>query len=623
MAVMALAAAARVGPYPIVSALAILFALAAVSLSPRGAVSAQSAYTIAYASFAPLNAELFLADADGGRPTPFLPSPAQDWNASFSRDGAWIVLTSTRSGSADIYRAHADGSGLERLTDDPAFDDQASIAPDGRRVAFVSTRSGHAEIWVLDLQTRQVRNLTRHAGGHFRPVWSPDSQWIAFSSDRDAPPLKRPNSFETIQRTEIYIMQSTDGSKVRQVTHTGSYAGSPHFSPDGRQLVFYRASFEDVIAISDPRRLRATTQIAVVDVASGAERTLTNGKGEKWSPHWIAGGQIGYVSGGPEQGLEFTERAPGPRGEFRSPDWSSDGRRMVFDRDMGQNWPPVMSAPGRDPEFHLLRTGIFPSFSPSGDRLAFTTGFAALMHNGLMTASSDGSNRWLIYDDLQRNTVAPAWSPRGDRIAFGSGGAFQGVLGVGRQVSNIAVIGADGSGFRLLTEGDGNAGFPSWSPDGGRIVFRVHGDSGKGLRIVDVDNGRITTLTDGRGNNDNFPAWSPLGDEISFSSDREDGDWEIYCIRPDGTHLRRITHLPGNDAHSAWSPDGRWLAFATGRDGFKDEMALHPHNPQSYGEIAVVRPDGSDLRILTDNPWEDSTPRWAPRSVTKELRTRN
>jgi hypothetical protein len=28
-------------------------------------------------------------------------------------------------------------------------------------------------------------------------------------------------------------------------------------------------------------------------------------------------------------------------------------------------------------------------------------------------------------------------------------------------------------------------------------------------------------------------------------------------------------------------------------------------------EIAVMRPDGSDLRILTDNPWEDSTPRWA------------
>ena len=27
---------------------------------------------------------------------------------------------------------------------------------------------------------------------------------------------------------------------------------------------------------------------------------------------------------------------------------------------------------------------------------------------------------------------------------------------------------------------------------------------------------------------------------------------------------------------------------------------------------AVMRPDGSDVRMLTDNPWEDATPRWAP-----------
>ena len=47
-------------------------------------------------------------------------------------------------------------------------------------------------------------------------------------------------------------------------------------------------------------------------------------------------------------------------------------------------------------------------------------------------------------------------------------------------------------------------------------------------------------------------------------------------------------------------------------------MALHPHNPQSYGEIAVIRPDGSDFHILTDNPWEDATPRWAPMQLIPE-----
>ena len=587
-------------------------AIALVLLIYMQEAQAEAAYTIAYASFAPVHSEIFLADPDGSHPKVFLSNPALQWDASFSRDGAWIVFTSMRDGSADIYRAHSDGSKLERLTADPAFDDQAALSPDGRKLAFVSTRSGHAEIWMLDLQTKQLKNLTNHAGGHFRPAWSPDGEWLAFSSDRDSPKPRRPNGFETIQRTEIYLMHSADGAGLRQLTHTGSYAGSPAFSPDGKQIVFYTSSFEDVIAISDPRRLRATTQIAVVDVLSGAERTVTDGKGEKWSPRWVTRDRIGYVSGGPEGGLEFTTNGNGVRGEFNNPIWSPDGSRMLFHRDTAQNWPPVMETYSTDARFRLLRAGIFPSFSHSGDRLVFTTGFSAFLHNGLMTSSVDGSNRWLIHDDLEHNTVAPSWSPDGSLIAFGSGGAFQGFLNQGRQVSNIAVVAPDGSGFRLLTQGDGNNGFPGWSPDGRQVVFRLQDEHGKGLRIVDVQTGRVTVLTDGNGNHDNFPAWSPKGDEITFSSDREDGDWEIYTIHPDGTGVRRITHIPGNDAHSSWSPDAKWLVFATEKNGFKDEMALHPHNPQTYGEVAVMRPDGSELHALTDNPWEDSTPRWAP-----------
>ena len=76
--------------------------------------------------------------------------------------------------------------------------------------------------------------------------------------------------------------------------------------------------------------------------------------------------------------------------------------------------------------------------------------------------------------------------------------------------------------------------------------------------------------------------------------------------------MRRLTHSPGNDAHCTWSPDGQWTAFATVRGGFKDEAALHPRNPQAYGEIGVMRADGSDVRMLTDNQYEEGTPSWLP-----------
>ena len=590
----------------------VVTALMAVAVG-GSAAQTQTPYTIAFASFAPLNAEIFVAAADGTGATPFVASPAEDWNASYSRDGRWIVFTSTRNGSADLYRAHPDGSALERLTDDPAFDDQGALSPDGRRLAFVSTRGGQADVWTLDLQTRKAARLTHEAGGNFRPAWSPDGAWIAFSSDRDAPGLRRPGSFETIQRTALYRMRA-DGSQQERLTMSAAYAGSPVFSDDGLRLVCYTAEMADVVSISDPRRLRATTQIAVLDLAAAGAglRVLTSGPGEKWSPRWLSPDRVGYEAGGPDGGLAFTSGAAGPRGEFGSPNWSADGRRMVFHRDVGQNWPPVTAVPSGDTRFRLLRTGIFPSFSPGGDRLAFTTGFAALLHNGIMTTSADGTYRWLIHDDPEQNSIAPVWSPVDDRLAFGSGYAFQGSLGGRKLVQNIAVVDANGSGFRLLTEGTGNNGFPSWSPDGRRLVFRAQDERGKGLRILDVESRQVTSLTDGQGVSDNFPAWSPTGDEIAFASDREDRDWEIYAIRPDGTGLRRITRIPGNDAHPSWSPDGRWIAFATGRRGFRDEMALHPHNPQSYGDIAVIRPDGSDLRVLTDNPWEDATPRWAP-----------
>jgi len=281
---------------------------------------------------------------------------------------------------------------------------------------------------------------------------------------------------------------------------------------------------------------------------------------------------------------------------------------MVFHRDIDARWPPVADRYSRDPSFRLVRTGVFPSYSPSGDRLVVNDATAGLLHNNILLMNADGSQRSVMFTDPARNALAPVWSPAGDYIAAGLGQFFQGVLGA--STADIVVMNLDGSGLRILTDGSANFALPSWSPDGRKLVYRVAGKERNGLLIIDVATRAVTRLTSGSAH-DNFPAWSPKGDRIAFTSDR-DGDYEIYTIRPDGTNLRRLTHSPGNDAHNSWSRDGEWIAFTSARGGFKDEAALHPFNPQPYGDIYVMRPDGSDVRMLTDDQFEEGTPSWLP-----------
>jgi TolB protein len=587
----------------------ILLAVALVAPFSRGPASraAGSSYTLAFASFAPLDTDVFVADGDGGNAVPLLPHPGLDENASFSRDGQWVVFTSDRNGSDDVYRVHPDGSELTRLTDDPGFDDQGALSPDGRSLAFVSDRSGEADIWMLDLATRSLRNLTDHPAGEFRPSWSPDGQWLAFSSDRDSTKPRGPGGFEVEQSTELYVVRA-DGTGLRRLTGDQAFAGSPSWSPDGTQLAFYQATMDEVGKILSPLGLRGTTQIATLTLSSGERRTWTSSDGEKWSPRWRAGDRIGYVSGGPDGGLELVDGPKGARGEFESPSWSADGRRMVFHRDVGKGWPPVQQWSGGDRDFSLVRAGVFPDYSPSGNRLLCNSERAGILHNDVLVMSAEGGDRKTLFHDPVKSALGPVWSPAGDRIAFALGDFFQTIKGPA--VADIAVMSAEGKDLKVLTDGAANCAFPSWSPDGRRIVFRVSSAAERGLRIVTVATREVQALTSGS-SHDNFPAWSPVEDRIAFTSDR-DGDYEIYTIRPDGTDLRRLTSSPGNDAHSRWSPDGRWIAFASARGGFRDEAVLHPRNPQPYGDIYVMRADGSDVRRLTDNQYEDSTPTWKP-----------
>lgn len=560
---------------------------AASDISPEHTAS----YTVAFTSLAPWDLDVFIANADGTDLQPLISHSALDYNAAFSPDGKWIVFTSHRGGNTDLYRIHPDGSHLERLTDHPAFDDAAAFSPDNQRIAFVSSRSGQADIWVLEIASGKTWNVTNSPGGDFRPAWSPDGRWIAFSSDRSI-----------WRESNIYIIRP-EGSERRRLIQTPGWDGSPSWSPDGKRIAHYSSQ-------------GGTRQIYTVEVNTpGSPRQITSSSGSKLSPHWVAEQRVCFSWAGRKGGLgcvdlksgaEFSPEAS-PQGEFSSPSWSPDGKRVIFHRRIDSPTPSAQEQPSRTSGFRLLRIdGAFPSFSPTGESLVFTDNFRALVRIDI-----DGSNRCEIYTDPRSQSFTPAWSPLGNMIAFTKGRIFAGQ----RTNNEIYLVDANGcSGeeeeARNLTHHPANDGLASWSPDGQRLVFRSTRDGNKELYVISTDSTGLTRLTTSPGT-DTFPHWSPLGDRIVFASNRS-GDFEIYSVKPDGSDLKRLTRSPGIDMHPVWSPDGKWICFASARGGFKDEHPL-TGNPQPYGDLYLMRPDGSQVQPLTDDQFEDGTPAWAPR----------
>ncbi len=562
---------------------------------------------------------LFMAAADGSDEHPLVSPADLDYDATWSPDAASIVFTSERNGSADLYRVKPDGTGLERLTDSPAYDDQAAHSPDGRHLVFVSTRAGGtADLWTLDLQTRTTTALTSGPGGDFRPSWSPDGQWIAFSSDRTSQLPSAHGRWEHLQIVDLYIVHP-DGSGLKQLTPHGDFCGSPKWTADSRRIVAYCMTAEQTL---DNRRAvpehPEDTRIVSVDINTGGVSELSAGPGVKVNPSLLTGDVVAYIRrDGAERGIHYSNGRRGPAGEIRAVAWSPDGARVVFHKRVAFQRKPWVRTWSRHPQYELTLTNGGPSFSPAGDRFAFVGPAENAKGAGVAVADVGSETSRVIYRDPARNVLGPQWSPTGDRIVFGIGvfdAFFNGFHGLFLKPEDrveggaqVAMVNADGSGFRELTNGPNNSGFPSMSPDGRRFVYRTFGPEGDGLRIMEIETKTVTPIAGGY---DNFPLWSPRGDLIMFSRQAE-GDYEIYTIKPDGTGLRRLTHSRGNDAHMAWSPDGEHIAFASTRMGFKDEVP-YTDSPQPYGEIFVMRADGSEVRQLTDNQWEEGTPAWQP-----------
>ena len=150
------------------------------------------------------------------------------------------------------------------------------------------------------------------------------------------------------------------------------------------------------------------------------------------------------------------------------PVWTADGASLMVP--YGVEIPLDGSTPRKLPwaDAHAGEA----TFSPDGSRVAYTTrtpleGWCS--SGGFVVGAADGSHAQEVFGD---RVWKPVWSPTGDRIAFTSGNG-----------NELRVLDVATGTVTLLAERDGSEVLWAidFSPEGDRILFSRTEDSGAGV----------------------------------------------------------------------------------------------------------------------------------------------
>jgi Tol biopolymer transport system component len=186
-----------------------------------------------------------------------------------------------------------------------------------------------------------------------------------------------------------------------------------------------------------------------------------------------------------------------------------------------------------------------------------------------------------------------------------------------------------------------------FSKDGTKLVFQAERDATNPffqIYSLDLTNGEVARVSPGIGKT-TCSFFHPDGSKVLFASTHHDPQalekqkaelemratgkerrysWDydetmdIFSAPLNGSDPVQLTKSKGYDAEGSYSPDGQWIAFCSIRHAFPIDQ-LSPElqkryeiDPSYFGDIYLMRSDGSQVRRLTDHEGYDGGPFFSP-----------